>query len=73
MSVAELLPLVRALPTHDKLRLIRILAEDVDRSWDDEGELREGVVQDLLRISAERRAGKRGTSLDMVVQELGLG
>ncbi len=30
MTLTELLPVVHKLPAHDKLRLIRILAEDLD-------------------------------------------
>jgi hypothetical protein len=34
MSLAELLPEVRQLPADDKIKLIRILAEDLDRQDD---------------------------------------
>ena len=32
MTLTELLPVIRQLPPNDKLRLIRILAEDLDSS-----------------------------------------
>ncbi len=32
MTLAELLPVVQELPTADKIRLIRILAEDLDEA-----------------------------------------
>lgn len=34
MALEELLPAVRQLPTNDKLKLIRILAEDLDSDED---------------------------------------
>jgi hypothetical protein len=34
MTLSEVLPVARRLPAADKLRLIRVLAEDLDRSED---------------------------------------
>jgi len=34
MTLTEILPAVRRLPTRDKIRLIRILAEELDREED---------------------------------------
>jgi hypothetical protein len=51
----------------------------IDRKFDEwlsgleaDGELRPEIGEQLLHLRQERKAGKRGTPLAMVVEELGL-
>lgn len=83
VNLSELLPSVRSLRIHDKMRLIRILAEDIESgwevdgrddylAWDDEGEIRPELVAELLEQRAAMEAGARTYTLNEVVEILGL-
>ncbi|MCA9999796.1 MAG: hypothetical protein KDE56_28735 [Anaerolineales bacterium] len=65
-------PIAVILPIEVYEQFRPLLTSRVKFEWDDEGELDPEVGADLQRISAEQQAGKRGTSLDSVIQELGL-
>lgn len=65
-------PIAVILPIEVYEQFKPLLTTRIRFDWDDEGELDPDVGADLRRISAERQTGKRGTSLDSVMQELSL-